>query len=108
MVAKKAAAKKPASSRSKKKEPEKTFTLTLTTGELEHLRDLFSVMLPSDDDSTVSSALAEMRERTEQESSLWEKIYALCGESGVEIGDDAPDFVVMSTVGLYEIEHTED
>lgn len=101
MVAKKAAKKKPATK--KKKEPEKVYTVEFTQSELEHVRDLFSILLPSDEELTISSALAEMKEQSEMEVALWEKLATLFESAGLSLGDDAPDFVIATTTGLYQL-----
>ena len=72
----------------------KTYNLRLTKFELLHLRDLFSVVLPPEAKQTLSQALAELEGRGMVEAFLWKKVYAMCEEAGLPIGDEAPDYVV--------------
>lgn len=73
---------------------QKVFTLTLTKMELVHLRDLFSVVLPPDAKKTMSQSLAEVENRTMNETMLWNKIVELCTSAKLPVGDEAPDYVV--------------
>ena len=101
MATKKTAAKKKAPSR--KKEPEQLYTVELTKSEIEHIRDMFSILLPTDEDVSVSSALAEMKEQSEMESDLWNKLVKLFESAGISSGDSAPDFIIATTTGIYQI-----
>lgn len=76
-------------------EPRKTYSLTLSVAELVHLRDLFSVLLPPTMTTTVSAALAAATVRKAIEAMLWNKVVNLCGEAGLPVGAQAPDFVVV-------------
>ena len=70
----------------------KTKNLQLTTLELIHLRDLFSIILPGG--NSVSKLLAEVEQRSIVDDTLWNKIENLCVESSLPIGNSAPDYVV--------------
>jgi hypothetical protein len=99
---KKAAAPPPV----EEKSSSKTFALQLTTKELEHLRNLFSIILPSEEEETVSSMLAGLSSKnTKFESVLWQKIGKLCEQAGVETGEGAPDFVIGTMAGVYQVEY---
>lgn len=86
----------------------KTTPVNLTNSELAHIRDLFSVLLPTDMKETVSQRLAVLNRRTLLEAKLWNKIAAACDQAGVTVGDDAPDFVVSvastPSVSVFEID----
>lgn len=73
------------------------FMITLTKMELVHLRDLFSIVLPPDAKRTVSQALAEVENRTMNESMLWSKISDACVMANLPVGDAAPDYVVSAS-----------
>lgn len=74
-----------------------SYDLKLTRQELIHLRDLFSVLMPPDGQSTLSEQLAEFKERQNVEHSLWEKIYDLCIKTNISTESKAPDFIVTLT-----------
>jgi hypothetical protein len=74
-----------------------SYDLKLTRQELIHLRDLFSVLLPPDGESTLSEQLAAYKDRQTIEHSLWEKIYELCLKTNVSTDSKAPDFIVTLT-----------
>lgn len=78
----------------KEQKKRKTFELRLTRLELTHMRDLFSISLPSDMSRTVSTSLAEATDRIAIEALLWNKITSLCESASVPIGEDAPDYIV--------------
>jgi hypothetical protein len=94
MAQKKTATKKKASTKKKGRTPADPITLELTLGELMHLRDLFSTMLPPDGKRSVSNCLAALNGTGPIEEALWWKVGSLCREVGVPIEDEAPDFVV--------------
>lgn len=87
----------------------KTFTVRLTKFELLHLRDLFSVMLPSEMKETLSARLAQVQDRALIESKLWQKLVRVCNEAELPMDDDAPDFVVAQaaapSIGVFELAH---
>jgi len=70
----------------------KTKNLQLTTLELIHLRDLFSIILPGG--NSVSKLLAEVEQRSIVDDTLWNKIENLCVKSSLPIGNSAPDYVI--------------
>lgn len=72
----------------------KTYDLRLTRIEIAHLRDLFSIVLPTDVKKTLSQHLAELEDRTFLEEKLWDKIVAICEASDVPVDDEAPDYIV--------------
>jgi len=84
--------------KNKKKEHERvnTFRVNLTRNELIHLRDVFSVTVPLDRDSTVSQMLATATNRSIVESGVWHKIATACVRAEIPVGDSAPDYVVVS------------
>lgn len=53
-----------------------------------------SILLPSNDGMTVSKGLAVKETRTLQEIKLYEKIYSLCQENEIPVGQQAPDYFV--------------
>ena len=75
----------------------KTYEVRLTKLELLHIRDLFNVRLPPDGDKTVSVALAEAEGRPVIESGCWRKFGPAFEAAGVEVGDAAPDHMVIPT-----------
>ena len=85
----------------------KTYDVKLTTDELIHLRDLFSILLPPDASKTLSQALAQAERRSMIEAKLWDKLNKLCAKAGVPLGDEAPDYAVapMSppTLGIFPL-----
>lgn len=72
---------------------DESFSLALTRPELVHLRDLLSIVLPPEGELTVSRALAECN-GSHSDESLWSKIWNLCSNAGVQVGDGAPNFMV--------------
>lgn len=84
--------------------------LSLNKQELEHLRNLFSIIVPSESDSTVSSMLASItaKNNSKFEQTLWNKITTACVETGIDVGEAAPDFVVGTVTGIYQVEYEED
>jgi adenosylmethionine-8-amino-7-oxononanoate aminotransferase len=82
--------------------------LNLTNAELEHLNELFSVILPSEKGVTVSEELAQTCSRVVVEQKLWEKIKKLCDKQGIVTGDDSPDYAVVPVgpppMGLVRVE----
>jgi hypothetical protein len=82
--------------------------LSLTVKELEHLRNLFSIIIPSEEEMTVSTMLATVTSKnTKFEQVLWNKITAACTEAGIDVGDSAPDFVVGTMAGIYQVDYDE-
>jgi hypothetical protein len=83
----------------------KTKNLKLTTLELIHLRDLFSIILPGG--NSVSKLLAEIEQRSIVDDTLWGKVESLCQESNLPIGHSAPDYVIgllqTPTLGIIPI-----
>ena len=87
--------------------PKKVFMLKLNKLELVHLRDLFSVVLPTDMKETVSQSLAASQGRQLVETKVWNKISSLCQEAEIPLNDEAPDFIVTVTapppLGVFEM-----
>lgn len=83
------------------------FSLQLTRYQLLHLRDIMSVMLPSEMRETISQALAKVGNRSMVEAVLWNKVAKLCVEAGVPVGEEVPDFIVSisapPTLGVFEL-----
>jgi hypothetical protein len=77
--------------------PKKNTTIELSNTELEHLRNVMSIILPSEDGVTVSAALARLTKMPKAEASLWKKLVAACKSSGVNLETRAPDFAVVPT-----------
>lgn len=86
---------------------QKTVDLTLSKFELLHIRDLMSVMLPSDGQKTMSHLLAALENRQVIETMLWDKISKACEGCNIPIGDKAPDYLVAATgmtpLGVFQI-----
>jgi hypothetical protein len=78
-----------------KVQSEQLYTLQVTREMLEHLRDLFGVLLPPDGQVSVSQFLAAVTGRQELENNLFTIVEDTCIDAGVPTGDDAPDYVVM-------------
>lgn len=80
----------------KKTIAEQTYTLSLTRSELEHVRDLFGMLLPPlmEGSITVSESLAIQEKREETERVLWKKVTLLCERAGIALGDLAPDHLI--------------
>jgi hypothetical protein len=68
--------------------------LRLTKFELLHVRDLFSVMMPTDLKKTISQSLAELESRSLIESALWKKISEACAAASIPMDEYAPDYVI--------------
>lgn len=68
--------------------------ISLSVKEVEFLRDLFGLRLPTDVTQTASGRLAELTDRVELEDELWSKIGDLCLEMGVEVGEGVTDYIV--------------
>lgn len=84
----------------------KTYELRLTKYELLHLRDMFSIFLPSGD-KTLSQSLAEVESRPMVESAVWRKVAEACTAAELPLGDEAPDYVIASigtpALGVFQI-----
>lgn len=82
-----------------KVEKGKAVILRLSSPELSHLRDLFSVLLASKSEHphTISQMLAVLESRQNVETTLWVKIETACESIDLPVGDGAPDFVVGPT-----------
>lgn len=84
-----------------------TLQLNLTSAELEHVRDLFSVKLPLDMRVTVSQSLAAATGHEMFEAVLWNKVSQLCTLARLPLNDSAPDFVVAALsappMGVFEM-----
>lgn len=80
----------------------------LTDQELEHVRDLLSICLPNNPGVTLSQTMAEKLDKVEVEASLWDKVVNECEKRSLAIGEDAPDFVVVTVsqpdISVFEIE----
>lgn len=91
-LASKKTAKKPGRP---KKVIEQTFALELTRDEIVHIRNVLSVVLPPTGETRLSESLIEASELDEVvDVNLWQKVWNLCEQVGIEVGDDAPDFLV--------------
>lgn len=98
--------KKKAAEKSKKKEAaedldeskikkNKVFTLNVTRLELVHLRDMLSILYPSESKRTISQTLADSESRLFEEGNLWKKVACLCEEAALPVGDEAPDYAIV-------------
>ena len=87
----------------------KTFKVKLTHGELVHLRDLFSILLPLEMKETLSQHLARAQDRVLVKAKLWAKLVDVCKAAELPLDDDAPDFVVTASgpppIGVFELSH---
>jgi hypothetical protein len=90
----------------------KTFDLKLTKPELLHLRDVFSIVLPPDVNTTLSQQLAELENRTMIESMLWKKIYEACKTASLPVDEEAPDYIIAPasspTLKVFQLAHESD
>lgn len=79
--------------------PAAKYTLQLTRKQLEHVRDLLSIEVATDEDDhmTVSGVLASYEDRVHAELSLWRNVWKLCEDAGLDVGDDAPDLFLEPT-----------
>ena len=105
--------KKTAKSVRKSKIKTETWSLSLTQEEIIHIRNLLSILLPPTGEISLSESLLECNDMSgDVDSSLWQKIWNLCVESGVAIGDEAPDFLVGPTdptpLAVYKVHLDED
>lgn len=75
----------------------KTYELRLTKMELVHMRDLLSIIIPSDTKKTLSQILADLEDRAPVEEKLWNKIIGVCKEASLPTGEEAPDYIVSPT-----------
>lgn len=73
----------------------KIFSLNLTKLELVHLRDILSILYPTNSEKTISQALAEIENRTIEENILWNKVSSLCDSANIPIDSEAPDYVML-------------
>lgn len=73
----------------------KIFALQVTKLELVHLRDMLSILYPSETKRTISQTLADTESRLFEESNLWKKVAGLCEEAGLPVGDEAPDYAIV-------------
>jgi hypothetical protein len=71
------------------------YELRLTSLELIHLRDMLSILYPSETKKTISQSLASSEEREFEESSLWKKVSRACVEAKLPIGEEAPDYAIV-------------
>jgi len=79
----------------KKNNSAKSITLKLTSNELVHVRDLFSILMPQNYVLTLSESLATQNDTEKLENKLWTKIYNLCKCNNISTDKDADDFAVM-------------
>lgn len=70
------------------------YDLRLTKFELLHIRDVFSVAMPTDLKKTISQSLAELESRSLIESALWKKISEACATASIPMDEYAPDYVI--------------
>lgn len=73
----------------------RVFTLGLTKTELVHVRDMLSILYPSESKRTISQTLADGESRLFEESNLWKKVASLCEEADLPVGDEAPDYAIV-------------
>lgn len=73
----------------------KIFALNVTKMELVHLRDMLSILYPSESKRTISQTLADSESRLFEESNLWKKVASLCEDAGLPVGDEAPDYAIV-------------
>ena len=81
----------------------KLVKISFSVEELEHTRDLFSVMF--DDGSTLSERLASLLGKNELETSLWHKIYKECKNNNLLVDKEAPNFLISPsdiTLGVFK------
>jgi len=81
----------------------KLVKISFSVQELEHIRDLFSVMF--DDGSTLSERLAGLLEKSELENTLWQKIYKECENNNLLVDKEAPNFLISPsdiTLGVFK------
>lgn len=105
----------PSKKKSAKKRPKKeevTYSLSLTKDELTHVRNIMSVVLPPTGEVRLGESLAEACDMdVDVDTSLWDKVWSLCEEVGIEVGEAAPDFVVAhadATLKVYQVALQED
>lgn len=86
--------------------------ITLNERELEHLRDLMTIILPSTTNITVSQSLASLTSSASFEESLWNKVFNACQDAGMATADNAPDFIVSMPMAwqlaVYKLEKKDD
>ena len=75
---------------------EKTWSLNLNRRQLEHLRDLMSIVLPHDYTRRLSLELAVNEKRLDDEAQLWTRLCETCDSADVAVGSDAPDFTITT------------
>lgn len=74
-----------------------TTVLNLSKAEVHHLRDVMSVILPSEEGTSMSVSLARVKNTLEVEHGLWEKIEAACDRVGLPHGDCVQDYAIIAT-----------
>jgi hypothetical protein len=93
-----------------KKQNKNKLDLVLTHSQVEHIRDLLSVVINQETDMTLSEHLAKNFKRSRDERALWEKVVELCVIGKLAHGDDAPDFVIAASppqIGIMMIDPDE-
>ena len=79
-----------------KRVAEKLYKLQVSAVQLEHIRDLMSVMLDPQSSSTVSEQIAKYNRRCSCETSLWDLVVAACERADIECGEDVHDYVIAA------------
>lgn len=95
----------------KTQKEEKTYKLILTAAQIEHVRDLLSVIINPQSGTTVSEHIARHNKRLRDERDLWDNIVAACERAKVTCGDEAPDYVIAVAppeVGIIRVEPNSD
>jgi len=72
----------------------KYIDVKLTRGDLEHIRDLMSIMLSNSRSKTLSVMLSEHKGQTEKENLLWKRILSACKKAEIPVGEYAPDYLI--------------
>lgn len=89
---------------------EKLYKLHLNAAQIEHVRDLLSVVINPSTNATVSEHLAKFNKRSADERNLWDAIVQLCEKAKLTSGDTAPDYVIAVAppeVGILKIDPEE-
>jgi hypothetical protein len=72
-----------------------TYPISFTRAELAHIRDLFSIKMPPDMDTTLSEALASNQDRAHIETKLWKKFVKTFSSASIPLEDESPDFTLV-------------
>lgn len=72
----------------------KTQTIEVTREEIEHLLTIFSVIVPSQHENTLTAKLAEQTGALQADKALWTKIWDAAVAFGID-PEESPDYAIV-------------